>query len=376
MNNSIKSIYSISGVLAALFLIVSVSSCIRRPSIPVINDYPTMEIVLGNTTLHDYYTVSVRGKQNVEIRPQVNGLITEICINEGAEIRKGQPLFVIDQVPYKAALETAVANVRSAEAKVATARLTVESNQELYNQQVISEFDLQTAKNTLLEMEAILAQAKASEVNAQNNLSYTVIKSPVDGVASMIPYKVGALVTSSITVPLTTVSNGDEMHVYFSMSERQILNFIETYGSLQKMMESMPKVELVLSNGSTYAKKGEIDAISGTIDAKTGAVAVRAAFPNPDKLLINGGTAKIVIPYEMDDCIIIPQSATFEIQNQTFVYRIIDGKTKSTPIKTISINDGKNFVVESGLQKGDIIISEGAGMVRDDVPANITHNQN
>ena len=180
--------------------------------------YKTMTVKKENRLLTNSYSAVVKGRQSVEIRPQVSGTITEICVKEGAKVHKGQVLFVIDQVPYKAALQTALANVKSAEAAVATARLTFDSKEELYKERVVSDFDRQTARNSLLEAEATLAQAKAEEVNARNNLSYTVIKSPVDGVAGMSSYRVGALVNSSITTPLLTVSDDEEIYVYFSMT--------------------------------------------------------------------------------------------------------------------------------------------------------------
>ena len=160
-----------------------------------------MTLSPADRTLTREYTAVVEGRQSVEIRPQVSGTITEVCIDEGAKVSKGQPLFIIDQVPYQAALETAIANVKSAEAAVATARMTADSKQTLFDNKVVSAFDLQTAKNSLLEAEAALAQAKAQETSARNDLSYTVVKSPVDGVASMIPYRVGALVDASISTP-------------------------------------------------------------------------------------------------------------------------------------------------------------------------------
>lgn len=163
--------------------------------------YKTLTLSPADRTLTREYTAVVEGRQSVEIRPQVSGTITEVCIDEGAKVSKGQPLFIIDQVPYQAALETAIANVKSAEAAVATARMTADSKQTLFDNKVVSAFDLQTAKNSLLEAEAALAQAKAQETSARNDLSYTVVKSPVDGVASMIPYRVGALVDASISTP-------------------------------------------------------------------------------------------------------------------------------------------------------------------------------
>lgn len=337
--------------------------------------YRTLAVTQSEQTLKSGYSATLRGRQYVEIRPQVSGIITEIRINEGDAVRKGQILFIIDQVPYQAALETAMANVRSAEAKLGTARLTAESKAELYKEQVVSEFDLQTARNQLAEAEAALAQAKAQEINARNNLSYTEVKSPVNGMASMIPYRVGALVSSSITEPLVSVSDDSEIYAYFSMTENQILDVVEQYGSLRQAMEEMAEVGLTMSNGKSYSHKGKIDAISGTVDENTGAVSLRAVFPNPDQFLRNGGSGTVVIPTVKEECIVIPQAATYELQNRVFVYKVVDGKAQSAPVEVFRLNNGVEYVVESGLKPGDIIIAEGAGLVREGTVINSEANK-
>ena len=333
--------------------------------------YKILTVEPKNQTLTSDYTATLRGRQFVEVRPQVSGIIIEIRIDEGDVVHKGQTLFIIDQVPYKAALETAVANVRSAEAQLDTAQLSAESKEALYKERVVSEFDLQTAQNTLAEAKASLAQAKAQEINARNNLSYTEVKSPVDGVASMIPYRVGALVNSSITEPLVTVSDDAEVYAYFSMTENQILDLIQQYGSLQKAKEQMPEVKLLLSNGSTYDLPGKIDAISGTVDEGTGAVSMRAAFANPDGLLRNGGSGSVVIPTVYKNSLVIPKTATYELQNRVFVWKVVDGKTQSAPITVYKYDDGQNYIVLSGLTAGDVIVAEGAGLLREGIAIDI-----
>lgn len=337
--------------------------------------YRTLTATQSDLTLKSGYSATLRGRQYVEIRPQVSGMITEIRINEGDAVNKGQILFIIDQVPYRSALETATANVRSAEAKLGTAKLTAESKAVLYKEEVVSEFDLQTARNQLAEAEAVLAQAKAQEINARNNLSYTEVKSPVDGVASMIPYRVGTLVSSSIPEPLVTVSDDSEIYAYFSMAENQTLDILQQYGSLQEAMDKMAEVELTMSNGKAYSYNGVINAISGTVDESTGAVSLRAVFPNPDRFLRNGGSGTVVIPTVKKGCIVIPQTATYELQNRTFVYKVVDGKAQSTAIEVFGMNNGTEYIVESGLKPGDIIIAEGAGLVREGTVINNTTNK-
>lgn len=341
------------------------TSCSNTPHTAETGRYNTMTMTAESRTLNQNYTAVITGRQCVEIRPQVSGTITEVCIEEGAKVTKGQTLFIIDQVPYKAALQTAVANVKSAEAAVATARMTASSKEELFNEHVVSAFDLQTARNQLLEAEAALEQAQAAEISARNDLSYTEVKSPVNGVASMIPYRVGALVDASITTPLATVSDDGEMYVYFSMTENQVLSLIRENGTLEEAMKQMPEVELRLSDGLMYARKGKIDAMSGTIDTGTGSVSLRATFPNPERMLRNGGSGTVVFPYQMDNVLVVPQEATYEIQDKIFVYRVTDGKATSTPVTVFPVDNGKEYIIEQGLKAGDVIVAEGAGLLQE-----------
>jgi len=327
--------------------------------------YQTLEITKSDRTLTTGYSAAISGVQTVEIRPQVSGMITDILIEEGESVRKGQVLFIIDQTPYKAAYEIAVANVKSAEASLSTAKLIYESNQDLFEQDVVSEFDLMTAQNALIDAEARLALCKAEEVNASNNLSYTEVRSPVNGVASMIPYRVGALVGSNISQPLVTVSDDSRVYAYFSMAENQMLDMVQQYGSLKDAIKQMPEVELVMSNGQVYEHKGKINAISGTISENTGAVSLRAVFNNRNHLLRNGGSGTIIIPSELKDCIVIPQAATYELQDRIFVYRVIDGKASATEITVAPQNNGKEYIVTGGLLVGEIIVAEGAGLIKE-----------
>ena len=354
--------------LPAAFAILTFASCARRPQTPVSNDYHVMTVAYTNATVTERYSASVKGSQNVEIRPQISGQITQICINEGATVRKGEPMFVIDQVPYTSALETAKANVESAQAKVATAQMTAESKQVLCDQQVVSDFDLQTAQNTLREAQAGLAQARAAEVNARNNLSYTVVKAPANGVVGTLPYRVGALVSASIPQPLTTVSDNSDVYVYFSMTENQLLNLTRQYGSIANTLKNMPDVRLVLNDGSVYDRTGRIESISGVIDTSTGSVQLRAVFPNADGLLHSGGAGSVIVPNIHKDCVVVPQVATFELQNKVYVYKVEDGKATSSMIDVEKINNGREYIVKSGLTPGDVIVAEGVGLLREGTP--------
>lgn len=364
---------SLLAVLALVLLIVSCNSTGEQNEKSP--DYQIMVVKPDSKTLETNYVSVIKGKQNVEIRPQINGTITEIRIKEGAAVRKGEILFIIDQAPYRAALKMATANVKSAEAKLATARLTVDSKEALRKGEIISDFDLQTARNALLEAQAALELAEAQQSNAATDLSYTEIKSPVNGVTGMIPYRVGALVDSNIPEPLITVSDDEDVYAYFSMTEYQVLDIIQQQGSFEKLIQDATEVKLRLGNGTLYTHTGKIDAVSGTIEPGTGTVSIRAVFPNPERWLRNGGTGQVVLTTSKTDCIVIPQSATYEIQNRRFVYKVVDGKAVSTPIEVENTNDGKEYIVTSGLQEGDTIISEGAGLVREGAIVSKSINQ-
>lgn len=351
-------------------ILVLVTSCKEQKSQTAGSDYKTQEVTLSDRTVYSTFSATIQGKQDVGVYPQISGLITAVLVKEGAAVKKGQTLFIIDQVPYKAALRTAKANVEVAEASVATAKMTVDSKEELFKENVVSQFDLQTARNSLRSANATLAQAQAELLNARNNLSYTVIKSPVDGIAGMSSYRVGDLVSSSMSSPMISVSDNSEMYAYFSMTEKQILALSRQNGSLTDALKAMPEVKLLLSDGSEYQEKGHIDAISGMIDTSTGSVTLRAVFPNSKNILRSGSTGNIKFPYTKKNCMVIPQTATYELQDKVFVYKVVDGKTQSTQVKVFEINDGKEYIVESGLNMGDVIIAEGAGLLSNGISVN------
>ena len=316
--------------------------------------------------LKSSYPATVRGKQDVEIRPQVAGFITKLCVDEGATVRKGQPLFIIDQVQYEAAVKQAEAGVKVAEASVATEELTYKNKIELHKKKIISDYELQSAQNTLASKKASLAQAEAQLVNARQNLSYTVVSSPSDGIVGSIPYRIGSLVSASIATPLTTVSQYSEMYAYFSLTEQELLNLIRKDAGEKKMIESFPTVELQLADGSLYDQNGKVETISGVIDPTTGSVTLRAAFPNPNHLLRSGGTGSVLIPYKMESAVVVPQKATYEVQDKKFVYVLQpDNTIKNTEIQIFNVDNGSDYVVMSGLKAGDKIVVENVSTLKD-----------
>lgn len=349
-------------IMAIICTVMLMPACKQTQETKPQSSYPTMKVETSEKEITTAYSATIRGKQDIDIYPQVSGTIQELCVSEGDQVKKGQTLFVIDQVPYKAALNTAVANVKAA---LATASLSYDSNKELYAQKVVSDYTLKTAENNYLTAEAQLAQAEAQEVNARNNLSYTVVTSPGNGVVGTLPYRVGTLVSPSMPQPLTTVSDNSDMYVYFSMTENQLLALIRQYGTLGETLKQMPEVQLQLNDQSMYEQKGRIESISGVIDRQTGTVSVRAVFPNETRLLYSGASGSVLIPTTYKDCIVIPQEATVRHQDKVLVYKVVDGKAVSAIIKVAEINDGREYIVLEGLTVGDEIVSKGAGLLRE-----------
>lgn len=326
---------------------------------PVITVSPT------SVSVDESFTASIRGQQDIEIYPQVSGTISRVLVKEGEHVNKGQLLFIIDQVPYQAAVRTAVANVRAAQAQVETARLDFESKKELFKADVISEYDLKASQHALSVANSALEQAKAEEVDALNSLSYTEVKSPVAGVVGLLPYKAGTLVSPTIETPLTTISDNSNMHVYFSMTENQMRSLMRQYGNPDKMIEQMPDIKLVLTDGSIYPETGRIEAISGIINQQTGTLSVRSVFPNKEGILWSGGVGKVIIPHIETNAFVIPQSITLDMQDKIIVYKVANGKAIATFIKVWPVNDGKEYVVTEGLNIRDTIICEGIGQIKD-----------
>ncbi len=331
--------------------------------------YKTVKVKAETRTIDTKYSATIRGRQDIQVLPQVSGQLKQLCVTEGQRVRKGQTLFIIDQVPYQASLTTAKANLEAAKAAEATAKLSYESTQSLHAQNVVSDFDLQTANNAYAQAKAAVAQATAAVTNAANSLSYTVVTSPADGVVGTLPYRVGALVGPTIPTPLTTVSDNHQMYVYFSMTENQLLDKIREAGSAEAAIKALPAVRLQLVDGSEYEETGVVESASGVVDQATGSVQLRAVFNNPKGLLHSGSTGNVIIPIELKNHIIVPAAAVKQLQTVHQVFKVVnkDGQrtAEGTDIKIAPYNTGKEFIVLSGLKVGDEIISEGAGMVKE-----------
>lgn len=338
-----------------------------QPPAPVAGAYPVFKASTYNTVLRSEYPATLQGQQNIEIRPKIDGFIEHIYIDEGATVKKGQLLFRINAPQYEQEVKNELAAINSAEADVNTARLQVEKTRPLVERQIISEYELRSAEDALKVKEAALLQVQTALANARTNLSYTTITSPVDGVAGMIPYKLGSLVTSTTTSPLTTISNIAKVYAYFSMNEKQLLDFSRQYkgSTVEEKLKQLPQVMLILADKTEYPEKGRVEAIGGLINTETGAATFRATFPNPVGLIRSGGSALVAIPVAINNALLVPQQSTYELQGKRFVYRVRDNKVTSAEITTLPTAAGQYFVVTDGLKAGDTIVYEAAAPIAD-----------
>lgn len=329
------------------------------------NDFAVETVQTTTADLKTSYPATIKGMQDIEIRPKVSGYLVKLLVDEGSTVRKGQPLFLIDSEQYRAAVKAAQAQVKVCKANIATQKLTVENKRMLFKQNIISSYDLQMAENTLTSYEAQLAAAQAQLQSAQDNLSWCTVTSPADGVVGSIPYRVGSLVSAQSAEALTTVSNISKMYVYFSMTEKQLLALTREAGGINAAIKKMPAVSLVLSDGSTYSQSGTISTVSGVIDSSTGSVQMRATFDNAQHVLRSGGTGSILVPTHSNDAIMVPQSATFDVQDKKFVYVVNNDKSVATrEITVLPQNDGQTYVVASGLRSGERIVVDGVNQLK------------
>jgi membrane fusion protein (multidrug efflux system) len=360
-----KKMFKISAV-ALTALAMSATSCSNEQQGAAQQEAPAIEVLTvepSNSELSNSFPAIIKGKTDIDIRPQVSGFITKVHVDEGQHVVKGQVLFTIDQVQFQAAVDQARAAVNSAQAAVNTAQSNERNQRMLFDKGIISQTQWQNAADQLAQAKAGLTQAQAGLTNAQKNMSYTLVKAPCDGVVGSIPNREGSLASPSSVQPLTTVSDISQVYAYFSLNEKDLLSLTnQGEKTLDAALAEMPAVQLRLANGEIYPSTGKIATVSGVIDNTTGAASVRALFDNTNGMLRSGSTGNIIIPNVSNDVIIIPQKATTDLQEKKFVYVVNDSNlTVMTPIEILDINDGANYVVTGGLKAGDKIVVEGVG---------------
>ena len=328
---------------------------------------PVFQVSSTNASTSEEYTASLEGTRNVDIRPQVDGYLDKIYLDEGAFVHKGQPLFKINDQVYVAQLDNARANLQSAKAAQETAQINVDKLAPLVQNNVVSDVQLKTAQAALDAAKANVAQASAMVQNASINVGFSLVSAPTDGYIGRIPYKTGSLVGKNDALPLTVISEVSSVYAYFSMSEGDFLKFKNRYSgaTVEDKIKQMPPVELVLSDGSVYSRKGTVETVEGQFDKTIGTIPFRVVFTNPDGLLRTGNTGKIRIPRDQSSVLVIPQEATFELQDKILVFAVGDSnKVAAKPI-IVSGKSGNYYLVAKGVNPGDKIVFSGMDRLRD-----------
>ncbi|QKJ64283.1 efflux RND transporter periplasmic adaptor subunit [Flavobacterium sp. M31R6] len=346
--------------LMAVFLI-SCSDKSQAPAAAPAPLLPVMAVTTETTTTDAEYPAAIQGTVDVEIRPQVSGNLDRVLVDEGAYVTKGQTLFKINERPYREQLNTALASLHAAEASYINAQLEVDKLTPLVQNKVVSDYQLKSAKASQKIAAANIEQAKAIAASAKINLGYTNITAPVNGYIGRLPKKQGSLVAATDVEALTTLSDVQEVYAYFSLSETDFIQFKSKYAgnSIGDKIKNLPPVTLILADNSDYPQTGKIDMVDGQFDKTTGAITVRAKFSNPNKTLRSGNTGKVRLGMEHDDAILVPQSATIEMQDKVFVFTVSkENKVTKMPITVIG-KSGANYLIKDGVKTGDQIVLSG-----------------
>src|SRR5690606_6245362 len=318
----------------ALPLISILSSCQDKAEagaareVPV-REYPVIEIQTMDVRNENKYPATIEGVENIGIRAKVDGYIQAIYVDEGEYVRKGQPLFQLETQAMNQNAAAAQSNIQVAEAGVHVAQVEVDRLKPLVAKNIISEVQLKTAEANLASAKSQVEQAKSQYQGVRENIGYTRITSPVSGYVGRIPFRQGTLVGRNESMPLTYVSNIQDVFIYFALNEKDFINFTSGLEgtSIQQKIDSMPAVEFIMANGEVYNHKGKIETITGQIDPRTGTINFRARFPNPENILRDGGSGLISIPSIYDDVLVVPLQSTYEMQGRKFVYQVNGGDT-------------------------------------------------
>jgi membrane fusion protein (multidrug efflux system) len=331
-------------------------------------NYQVFTITTQSATLHTSYPAVMQGEQTIDIRPKVDGYIEKIYVDEGSVVKKGQLLFKLSAPEYEQTVINSLAAINSAKADINSAEIAVNKTKPLVEKGIISEYELQTNQNTLDTKKAALAQAQTALATARVNLGYTYVTSPVDGVVGSIPYRLGSLITSATASPLTTVANIGKVYAYFSLNEKQLLDFSRSVkgSTLDEKLKNTPDVNLTLADGSAYPEKGRLETISGVLNTTTGSASFRAAFPNPLHLLRSGSSGNVDIPQALTAAVLVPQKSAYELQGKYFVYVLGDNNlVKNQEIKIMELTAGQYYVVTDGVKAGDKIVYDGTISLKD-----------
>ncbi|MDR6967689.1 membrane fusion protein (multidrug efflux system) [Flavobacterium arsenatis] len=353
-----------NAILSSFILVLTLIGCSDKSQAPmaaVAPELPVYSIEASTATTDSEYPAAIQGTVDVEIRPQVSGNLEKVFVDEGAYVSKGQALFKINEQPYREQLNNALASLHSAEAALINAQLEIDKLTPLVQNKVVSDYQLKSAKASHRIATANLDQAKAMVGSAKINLGYTTITAPVSGYIGRLPKKQGSLVSSADIEPLTKLSDVHEVYAYFSLGETDFINFKAQYSgnTINDKIKKLPPVTLILADNNAYAETGKIDMVDGQFDKNTGAITLRATFPNSKGLLRSGNTGKVRLEIQHGDAILVPQSATIEMQDKVFVFTVDkENKVTKAPI-TIAGKSGSDYLIKEGVKSGDQIVLSG-----------------
>ena len=364
-------IHSVSISLIAISAIVLIYGCSTSSGNPMMMQPPPALPVISVSNLpvttYREFNASIEGTKNIEVRPQVDGYLDKIYVDEGAYVKKGQLLFKINEQPFREQLNNANANLLASKAALENAQININKLTPLVQNNVISDVQLKTAQASYNAAKANVDQAEATVKAAQINLGYTTITAPVDGYIGRIPFKTGSLVVKNQTEALTLLSEIKDVYVYFSLSEPDFIEFKNQFpgNTVEEKIKHIPPVELMLADNSIYQQKGKVEIAEGQFNKTMGAINFRAIFSNGNGLLRSGNTGKIRVPRQVENSIIVPQEATFELQDKIMVFQLTDSnKVVGIPIKVES-RSGNYYLVEKGLKTGDKIVYTGLERLHD-----------
>ncbi|MDN5283843.1 MAG: hypothetical protein JWR38_117 [Mucilaginibacter sp.] len=380
MQQSIKYKFINTGVLSVIVCAsVFLQSCSLKAEPDKKEPRPTVSTITIKTESVEtsrQYASMLEGVANIEIRPQVEGYLEKIYIDEGAHVRKGQPLFLINDKPFTEQLNQSTAALGTAKANANKAEIEVARLEKLVAAKVISQVQLDNAKATLDAENSNIAQAEAAQKSATINKGFTLIKAPVSGYIGGLPYKVGSLIGRNEPLPLTVLSDIHEMYAYFSMSENEFLLFTKRYSgkSMEDKIKQVPGVSLMLADNSVYGEMGRVDIVKGQFDETTAAITFRAIFPNAGSLLRSGNTGKVIIPIHYPDVIRIPQAATFQMQNKILAYVVGKNNTLTSVPLTVLDKDDQYYIISEGVKPGDNVVVKGTDRLREGMV--VTPNNN
>ena len=348
-----------------LMLSVGLTSCGVDMPKETNSSFETMTVKKSDIEIPYKFSARMKGQNDVTITPQVSGQLMKIAVSEGQQVKKGQTLFVIDSRNAQLELEAAQANLQAALASENSAKLEYESNKNLFEKKIVSSYMLNNSENSYKQAQASVAQARASVNRARVNLGFCTITATVSGIIGEIPVRVGDQV--SPMTQLTMLSGNTTMYAEFSVTEAIVEAMVKEgmdAKEVDKYIASLPEATFVMKNGTEYPHKGRVVSLTGVVNAETGSLTSKVSFPNPEGHLYSGIQGTIVMPFAEKGVIIVPQFAVVRLQDKAQVYKVkADSTATAVEITTADTGNGKDFIVTSGLNVGDQIVTTGANNV-------------